>query len=124
MKTILVFGNEDLDIDSGAIKIMDELKKKLPDYIIFPLSRPEQLMDFIGRDFIILDVAKGIKEPCLITDIDNIKYGKKITAHDLDLGAFLKTLKSLGDIERADIVAIPYDKKPDVEKIVLLIKSI
>jgi len=124
MKTVLVFGNEDLEIDNGAIKIMDELKKKLPDHIIFPLSRPEQLMDFIGRDFIILDVAKGIKEPCLITDIDSIKYGKKITAHDMDLGAFLKTLKSLGEIDKVNIVAIPCDKKANIEKIVLLIKSV
>lgn len=124
MKTIFVFGSEDFELDNNALKMMDALKKKLPDYLIFPLSRPEQLMDFLGRDFIILDVAKGIKEPCLITDVDNIKYGKKVTAHDMDLAAFLKTIKALGELETVNIVAIPYDRKPDVEKVVQLIKSV
>ncbi len=124
MKTVLVFGSEDFEFDDGAVKLVPELKEKLTDYVVFKLSRPEQIMDFLGHDFIILDVAVGIKEPCLITDLDQIKYGKKITAHDMDLAAFLKTLKELGQLDSVNIVALPNDKKPELDKVMQLIRSV
>ena len=121
MKTILVFGSEDFDYDNKAVNMIDLLKKKLTDHAIYKLSRPEQIMDFLQKDFIILDVAKGINKPVMITDLDKIKYGKKITAHDMDLAAFLKTLKELRQIDKIKIVAIPNDKETNVEEVAKMI---
>ena len=124
MKTVLVFGNEDFEYDDKAIKLIPLLKERLKECAFYPLSRPEQVMDFFQQDFIILDVAKGIEEAVLITNLDDIKYGKKITAHDMDLAAFLKTVNELGELNEVKIVAIPNDKEPNIEKIVEIINSV
>ncbi len=128
IKKILVFGEEDLEYDNGAIKLIAYLKTQLSEleYIIFKISRPEQILDFIGTDFIILDVAKGISKPTLITNLDSINYGKKVTTHDMDLAAFLKVLKNLGEIKSVPIVALPNDQDTEKfkEEVVSIIKNI
>ncbi|MEK6968507.1 MAG: hypothetical protein AABX51_07820 [Nanoarchaeota archaeon] len=125
MKTIMIFGNEDFEYDNGAIKLIGFLKETLPEYSVFRASRPEQLMDFIGRDFIILDVAKGIEKPIAITDVDDIKYAMKVTAHDMDLASFLKILKEVGELTKVKIVAIPNNRNPEEfkEEVIKLIRS-
>lgn len=126
MKKILIFGSEDFEYDSGAVALTKHLKDNIQEVTVQKLSRPEQLMNFLGSDFIIIDVATGIDEPLLIRDLDKINYGKKVTAHDMDLGAFLKTLKELGELDEVNIVAIPNDKdsQESLPKVMELLKNI
>lgn len=107
IKSILVFGSEDIPCDKGAVAIGGAVGRSLPEVEVRRLSRPEQVMDYIGKDFIILDVARGVDAPTLITDLDCIDYGSKVTAHDMDLASFLKTLKELGELDEVRVVAIP-----------------
>ena len=125
MRTILVFGHEDLDYDNGAVKLIGFLKENLKDCVVYKVSRPEQIMEYLGKDFVILDVAKGIDRPIFINNVDNIKYSKKVTEHDIDLASFMKILESLGELKEIKIVAIPYDKDPHnfKEEVIKLIKN-
>jgi hypothetical protein len=123
MKTLFIFGSKDFSFDNGAVKLASHIKKELPRWTIKKLIRPDQLMENIGEDFVILDVAEGIDKPTLITDLENIEYQSKITAHDLDLASFLKILKSVGQLHNINIIAIPNNKAPDKKEIVRLIKE-
>jgi len=123
MKTLLVFGSEDYSFDNGAVKLIKYLTKQLPGWKINKLLRPEQLMQFIGTDFVILDVAEGMDKPTLIMNLENIGYESKVTSHDFDLASFLKILNELGQIRNVNIVAIPSNKAADKEEIVRLIKQ-
>lgn len=123
---LLVFGNEDFSFDNGAIRLISYLQQRLPEMNVQRLSRPEQLLDFIGTEFIILDVAAGIDSPVVITDVDAISYRRKVTSHDMDMSAFLKILKEVGRLGGATIVAIPNDRDPNEfkEEIVRLIQNV
>lgn len=128
MRTLLIFGSEDFELDNGAVKLMMFLKIKLhKKWELLKAERPEQVMGFIGKEFAILDVAKGIEKPMLITNLDDLTYRKhKVTAHDLDLASFLKILRETGQIDKVNIVAIPSDKNPDEfkDEVVRLIKGL
>jgi hypothetical protein len=124
MNQLFVFGSEDFAFDNGAVKLIGWLAKQLPNWQITRMLRPEQLMQHIGEDFVILDVAEGIDKPFLITDLDNLTYESRVTAHDLDLAAFLKIMRELGQIHNVDIIAVPNNKEPDKDAVLKLIKGL
>lgn len=111
MKRIFIFGSEDFDFDSSAVNLINHIKENFKEVLVEKLSRPEQIMNFLGTDFIIIDAALGIEEPIIIRDLESLNYKKKITAHDMDLGAFLKTLHELGELKEVKIIALPNDKE-------------
>ncbi len=125
MKNLFVFGSEDYSFDNQAIKLTAYLAKQLPGWKIERMIRPEQLLQFIGTDFMMLDVAKGIEKPVIITDLDDLGYAAAVTAHDVDLASFLKILKELGQVGKVKIIAIPNDRDSDSfkDEIVRLIKE-
>lgn len=123
---LLVFGSEDFSFDNGAVRLIGCLQRRLPGWNIQRMARPEQLLNFLDKQFIILDVAAGIDSPLLITDPGMIKYGCKVTAHDMDLAAFLRILKEVGQIDKVAIVAVPNHKDPNEfkEEVVNLIQNV
>jgi Ni,Fe-hydrogenase maturation factor len=104
MKLIL-FGNPALDYDNVAIKVGEKLKKRGID--VLHVENPIELTDLAIEEYIILDVAEGITEPKIITDLDKLLLGRLCSLHDFDMAFFLKLLKELGQVSTVRIIALP-----------------
>jgi len=122
MAKIFCFGNEFIQEDSLAKELVDEIDE----FKIIRCSSPDSLISHENLDdMIIIDVAKGIDKPMLITDIDQLRANKSISAHDLDLGFYLKLYKKMGKIKTVKIIGIPQqgDKEALKEQVVCLLKD-
>ena len=107
-KTVLVFGNPLVQKDSLALRLLPKLRKALPDVDFVELdgTEAEEIAGY-GPDLLILDVAEGIKEPALITDLDKLELPKALSMHDFDLAWNLKLLMKVGKIKSVRIIAVP-----------------
>ncbi|MBS3136608.1 hypothetical protein J4401_06680 [Candidatus Woesearchaeota archaeon] len=103
MVKVFVFGNEFLSFDSMARRVSMHLPK---DIEIVECRSPDEILD--EEDLIILDVAKGIEKTAIIKS-DKLKTRSIVTAHDFDLGFFLKLLNSIGKKKKVKIIAVPME---------------
>lgn len=115
-KIIHVLGNEFLEQDSLALKIVDKLK--ISNIKFIKINTFDDLME---THPIILDVCKGIEKATLIKDIDEFVSRRTSTVHDMDFGFFLKLNKSLGNIEDVNIIAIPQQEYKGIEQDIIKI---
>lgn len=104
MKLIL-FGNPALEMDNLAILVGKELAKKGEE--VLHVENPLQLADLKLEEYVILDVAEGIREPMIIESVDKLILGRLCSLHDFDMAYFLKLLKELGKIDKIRIIALP-----------------
>jgi len=112
-RIILCFGNPYMKDDNIALRVATELKLKNTEFKT--ITDPAQIMEYAGNDeMIIMDAVKGIKKVTVITDIDQLKEGKKATMHDMDLGFYLKLLKEMKIVKKVRIIGIPMNA--DIEK--------
>jgi len=124
MKYLLAFGNPYLKEDNLALELADLLiKEKIKGIDIVKCISPEEVLDYLDKDFYILDVVKDLKKIMLIDDIDKLKSGKMVSLHDFDLGFFLKLMKETGKIEKVKIICVPQtgdikDLLPEVQKVI------
>ncbi len=102
MLTVLVFGSHN---DPHAWELGKELRTRFPDFRFLDTNNPQDVLEAKG-DVCIVDVVAGIDKPQLIT-VDQLKERKLYTAHDFDLGYFLKLLKGSGMISDFRIIGIP-----------------
>ncbi len=109
MRYLLFFGNPYLKGDNLIVDLADELK--IPGYAIVKCTSPEEIMFYADKEFIIVDVAKNISEPIIITDPDQLNYKNIVSLHDFDLNFFLKLYKELG--HKVKILAIPFNYKKE-----------
>jgi Ni,Fe-hydrogenase maturation factor len=116
MKTVYVFGNEYIKEDSFA-KI---LAKKLKNVKIVNATTPDVLLD-AKKDIIILDVVKGIQEPMLIKDINQLKTRNLMSLHDFDVGFFLKLMEHMGIKKNVTIIGVP--EEGDIDAVSTKIKQ-
>ncbi len=120
MKKIFVFGNEFFEGDEVAKNLAKQINNSNFEFIF--AESPNEILN-AEKDLIILDVVKGINEVKLLENIDDLVLENSVTCHDLDLGFYLKLMKSTGKITTVKIIALPYgnynyDKlKKDVELI-------
>ena len=123
--TILVFGNPLVPDDSLALRILPRLKKQFHEIEFVELDAVEELSEY-GQHLIILDVAKGIDDAAIITDLKHLELDRVLTMHDFDLAWNLKVLETAGQIKSVKIIALPYnmDEKKALEKAAALIKKI
>ncbi|OGK11292.1 hypothetical protein A2954_01895 [Candidatus Roizmanbacteria bacterium RIFCSPLOWO2_01_FULL_37_12] len=108
MINIYVFGNPYLKEDSAPIKILQDLRRALPD-VKFIITDPNENFPPEGvKDLIILDTVKGIKMPKILglNDLQEIQKSPN-SPHDYDLGLHLLLLKKLKKIETVRIFGIP-----------------
>ena len=103
---IFVFGNPLVEKDSLPLKLIGPLRKEFPD-TEFVEYDPNENMEELGSEPIIIDTVIGIDKETMITDIDSIKNPPIYSAHDLDLGTHLKLLKVIGMIEGVKILGVP-----------------
>src|SRR4030043_818101 len=110
MKKIFVFGNPYLKEGSLAVKVAKKLSSK--EFEIVHCSNPDDLLNHELENSIILDVAKGIEKVELFDDIDSLEFSVIFSAHDFDLGFFLKLMKETGKLEKINIIGVPqgYDE--------------
>lgn len=121
MQKIYVMGNLLVEQDSLPIKLMPELKKRLPDIEIKELDPSEDIKPE-RRELIIIDTVINTKSPCLITDIEKIELSNICSLHDFDLGYNLKLMKKFGMIDKVSIIGLPPDPDfRDIDKIVGLV---
>lgn len=105
MRKIFAFGNEYVKGDEIAKIIAKNFKSEEFEFI--SATSPNEILK-ADEELIILDVVKGIKEPKIINEIDDLILDKSLTCHDLDLGFYLKLMKECGKISKAKIIGLPY----------------
>lgn len=111
---ILIFGNPLLKQDSLPIKILPKLTKQFPNISFQEIDPTENLEPFIqNKTLNIIDTVEGIKEPIIITNIDQLQTNKLYSMHDFDLGYNLKLLKKIGKIDNIKIIGLPMEINED-----------
>lgn len=123
---VYVFGNPDFEGDTVALKVAKKLKSKL-DGVEFITVNPNEDLPFVGEgNVIIMDAAQGIKKITLIdeSDLDKLRMGKSVTAHDFDLGFQLKYLKKLGKLKKFSIIGLPQSGKVDYLRIQSILRKL
>lgn len=105
---IYCFGNEFWKEDSAAKELASTLIFRGYDVVL--AQSPDIL--FQEEEAIIIDVAKGISEPVIITDLGKLRTHRIVTAHDFDLANYIKILSEVKAF-KATIIAIPVGAKPD-----------
>jgi hypothetical protein len=136
-KTVWLFGNPDLDSDNLPLKLLPELKKRLPG-VEFKVMDPNDDWDFLSPPYeggakgrsetdadnrlIIIDTVQGIKEVTVFTDLNQFQSTPRVTVHDFDLGMKLRWLQKLKKLPPFVIIGIPAHSQ--VSEIVLDITAI
>ena len=120
MIKILCFGNEFIEGDTLAKEIAN-LDVEGIEFV--KCNHPDEILGF--DEPIILDVVKGIKEPILIEDPEQLKGRKISTMHDFDLGFFIKLITAVDSEIRLKVIGIPMegDAKELTEEIKILLKN-
>jgi len=117
--TIFVFGSDILPEDKIAWDVSNYIvKNKLAKNFEFIISNnPEEIIEFKEKHIFILDVVKGIKDICVIDDIERLEERNINTLHDFGLSFYLKLLKEIKEINKITIVGIPYGSKKEIDKL-------
>lgn len=102
---ISVFGNQDLEEDNAAIKLIPELKKKYPRAEI-KIEDPSGGLE-PSDDWLIVDACQGIDKITEFEDLDRFESLRRVSVHDYEVITELKLLKKLGKIKKLKILAVP-----------------
>jgi len=105
MKKIFVFGNEFFEGDEVAKELAKKISNSNFEFIF--AESPNEILN-AKDELIILDVVKGINEVKLLENIDDLVLENSVTCHDLDLGFYLKLMKTTGKITEIKIIALPF----------------
>jgi Ni,Fe-hydrogenase maturation factor len=109
---ILVFGNQLVEKDSVALRIMPKLQKKFPEIEFREFDAVEEL-EKEGPELFILDAVEGIKQCELITDLSVLqKTSRNVSMHDFDLGQTLVLLHKMGIVKKMTILGVPTNYGP------------
>lgn len=120
---IFVFGNPDFEPDALPLKILPELKKRLPN-LEFIVKDPNEDFDFPEK-LIIIDTVQGIKKLTLFNSLDQFANTPHLTMHDFDLGMKLKWLAKLKKLPPFTIIGIPMHAKAEkvIEPVITLLEN-
>ena len=124
MKKIFCFGNEFVREDSLAKELCSEINR-VNGLKIINCASPDSLIHYDNlENTIIIDVIKGIDKVILITDLNQLKRNSPTSAHDIDLGFYLKLYKEIGRIKDVKIIGIPQsgDKESIKKQLIMLLK--
>lgn len=104
-KTIFIFGNPELEMDSLPLRILPELRHVFPS-INFEIKDPNEEWD-VPEKLTIIDTVVGIKKIGVFEDLDSFDSAPRLTMHDFDALANLKYLKKLGKLKKITIIGVP-----------------
>jgi len=106
----LVFGNELVEQDSLALKLIPKLKEEFSDIEFKGFDPTENLEAEIENGKLhIIDVVQGIDKVIVITDLQQLKQDKVYSMHDFDLGFNLKILEKIDKLKEIEIIGLPQD---------------
>lgn len=109
---VLVFGNEDVESDSLAMKVADILHIDGVEFI--KCASPDNLESHIENGkIIIMDVAKNVDKITFLRDANNLRIGNLCSCHDFDVAFHIKLLKELGKLDNVIVIALPMKGKID-----------
>jgi len=113
MKKVLCFGSRSSG-DTLAHELADALK--VPGVEFIKCESPFDLFDCLGDELTIIDTVKGIADVVVISDVENIKPRKSVTAHDMDLGFMLRLLADEGKIRGLKLIGVPMEWEVELAK--------
>jgi hypothetical protein len=116
-KTICVFGNPDLEMDSLPIRLLPALKNSFPDIDFIVLDPNEEWK--IPDEMVMIDTVVGIKELTVFNDLKFFVEAPRVSVHDFDAFFNLIYLQKLGKLKKIKIFGIPPDCKQEEAKEVL-----
>lgn len=115
-KTIIVFGNPDLPMDSLPLRILPELKKRVPDAQFLLLDPNEEwftLSEVEGpQDVTVIDTVQGIEKVTVFADLKHFASAPRLTMHDFDALSYLRYLEKLGKVKKVTVIGVP----PEIEE--------
>lgn len=109
-KTVYIFGNPDLAIDSLPIRLLPQLQKQNPDFT-FILKDPNEEWD-VPEEMLIIDTAINAKKVTIFKDLKSFMTGPRLSMHDFDALSNLLFLEKLGRLKKIKIIAVPPDIDP------------
>ena len=123
-KTIFIFGNLELEMDSLPLRILPELQKAFPS-INFEIKDPNEEW-VVPEKLIIIDTAVGLKKVKVFEDLDSFDSSPRLTMHDFDALANLRYLKKLGRLKEIKIIGLPPDMSESeaIESVVKVIEEL
>jgi hypothetical protein len=122
---LLVFGNEDHEMDDLAIKVSQNISP-ISGLEITIIKPNDDLPIDVSKKVNILDSVMGIEKVTLITesDLDKFILSPRNSAHDYDLGFQLKYLTKIGKLEKINIVALPISGNVDYDLIHSILRKL
>lgn len=110
-RQVLVFGNPEFEPDALPLKILPELRKRLPD-IDFMAVDPNEEWNIEG-DITVIDTAINIEEPRIFDSLDAFEAAPRVSMHDFDALANLRLMQKLGKIGTVSVIALPPTIAPE-----------
>jgi hypothetical protein len=105
MKTIFIFGNSELKMDSLPLQILPELQKVFPN-INFEVKDPNEEWE-VPEELTVIDTVVGPEKVTIFDDLETFAGAPQMTMHDFDALANLKYLKKLGKLKKIKIIGVP-----------------
>ena len=102
---VWIFGNPDYKPDALPLKILPELKQRLPD-LDFVVKDPNEDWEMPAK-LIIIDTIVGIDKVTCFTTLKRFQSAPRLTMHDFDLGTNLMWLNKLKKLPPFLIIGIP-----------------
>ena len=122
---LLVFGNEDNEVDNLAFLVAQKLTPVFGINLVFIKPNGDLPIDDTKIVFI-LDIVLGLDEVTLITEKDLAKFtlSPRNSAHDYDLGFQLKYLTKIDKLEKIYIIGLPENKNIDYDLIHSILRKL
>ncbi len=118
---VFIFGNEEVEIDSLPIQIIDDLKAALPN-IDFVIKDPNEEWG-IPEELVMIDTAVGLNQVTAFDNLDHFTKAPNFSMHDFDALTNLLFLKKLGRLKKIKIIGIPptISKEKAIKEIVSIL---
>ena len=122
-RLVLCFGSENAPGDNLALLLAKTVK--IPGYRLLALHTPDAVLSYIGLEFVLLDVAQGIRKPTVLAGTDSLEATHRVSLHDFDIGFFAKLLSGLDPDLNLRIIAFPlgYSKEKAEKELAGLLKK-
>jgi Ni,Fe-hydrogenase maturation factor len=123
-KTIFIFGNPELEMDSLPLRILSELQKAFPS-IDFEIKDPNEEW-VVPEKLTIIDTAVGLKKVTVFDDLESFDTSPHLSMHDFDALANLRYLKKLGKLKKVTIIGVPptLDESEAIKSVSKILKGL
>ncbi|OIO51841.1 hypothetical protein COY93_01640 [Candidatus Uhrbacteria bacterium CG_4_10_14_0_8_um_filter_58_22] len=102
---ILVFGSSAYEPDSLPLKILPNLRRRLPDDRFLALDPNEEWE--VSGDLTVIDTVINLTEPTIFRSLDAFRTSPRCSTHDFDALAQLRLLSKLGRIGQVTVIGLP-----------------